>query len=181
MAEQGIPAETIARFVDLPPNGNFCAESILPFIQQMDELLPEEQRLAVMEQQGCCKTGKADREWRAFGRAHADKPLAEKVRLICEADLPYIPAGRLNEDGTLSVFWGAGQEGDYRCVCNAIKKLPWPVRVSRTYCACCGGHVRYHYQNALGVTLRLREVVSSAANSGGAERCEFLFEVLDGK
>jgi hypothetical protein len=180
MLEQGIPAETIAQFVDLPPNGNFQAESILPLIEQMDELLTEEQRLAIMERQGCCKTGKADVEWKAFGRTHKDKPLVEKVRLICEANLPYIPPGRLNEDGALSVFWGAGKDGDYRCVCRAIKKLSPPMKVSTTYCACCGGHVRYHYQNALNVTLRLKEVVSSAASSGGEKRCEFLFDVLDG-
>ena len=181
MLEQGIPAEIVMQFVDLPPNGNFQAESILPLIEQMDELLTEEQRLSIMEQQGCCKSGKADVAWKAFGRMHKDKPLAEKVRLICEANLPYIPPGRLNEDGTLSVFWGAGKEGDYRCVCSAIKKMSWPVSVSPTYCACCGGHVRYHYQNALGVSLRLREVVSSAATSGGEKHCEFLFEVEDAK
>jgi hypothetical protein len=108
-----------------------------------------------------------------------DKPLAEKIRLISEANLIYIPPARLNDDGTISVSWGFQQNGGYRCVCSAIKKLPWPVSVSNTYCACCGGHVRYHYQNALGAKLNLINVVSSAATSGGNKQCEFLFEILD--
>jgi hypothetical protein len=33
-------------------------------------------------------------------------------------------------------------------------------------------------QNALGVDLQLKEIVSSAKDSNGKNRCEFLFEIL---
>jgi len=144
----------------------------------MDKLLTKEQCLSIMEEQGCCKTGKNDAANRAFGEKHAGKSIKEKVSLYAEADIPYRVPCRLNDDGTLSVFWGMGKDGAYKCVCTGIKKLPQPAKVSRTYCGCCGGHVRHAYQNALGVKLRLKEIVSSAASSGGEERCEFLFEIV---
>jgi len=84
----------------------------------------------------------------------------------------------LNNDGSLSVYWGAGQAGKYKCVCAAIKKLAAPGNISHTYCGCCGGHVRHNLQNALNVGLRLKEVESSTISSDGKERCEFLFEVV---
>ena len=177
MSEKGIPEEIIAQFNFPDPKGN-RPEPLIEFVNQMDELLSPEQCLSIMEQQGCCKTGKSDAANRAFWREHADKTLEEKVKLLAETDIPYKVPCRLNHDGTLSVFWSAGQEGSYQCVCSAIKKLRRPGNISRTYCGCCGGHVRHHLQNAFGVGLRLKEVVSSPISSDGEKRCEFLFEVL---
>jgi len=39
--------------------------------------------------------------------------------------------------------------------------------------------VRYSHEFALGVKLRLKEIVSSKANSDGEKRCEFLFEIVE--
>ena len=41
-----------------------------------------------------------------------------------------------------------------------------------------GGHIRHHYQNILGVKLRLKEIVSSPISSNNKKRCEFLFDIL---
>jgi len=41
--------------------------------------------------------------------------------------------------------------------------------------------VKYTHEFALGVKLRLKEVVSSKANSDGEKPCEFIFEIIDGK
>ena len=45
---------------------------------------------------------------------HGNKLRAEKLRLMGEVGLSHIPPGRLNEEGTSSVLWIAGQEDDYR-------------------------------------------------------------------
>ena len=178
MQEQGIPDELISKFEFPDPKGN-RPEPLIAFVDQMDKLLTPEQCLSVMEKQGCCKTGKNDAPTRAFGREHADKTIEEKVALYNKASIPYKVPCRLHDDGTLSVFWGAGQAGDYKCVCAAIKKLKQPENISLTYCGCCGGHVRYNLQNALDTGLRLKEVVSSPISSGGKKHCEFLFEILE--
>jgi len=177
MMEQGVSEKILSKFEFPDPKGN-RPEPLIAFVNQMDELLSPEQCLSIMEEQGCCKTGKNDAPSRAFGREHAGKTLEEKVGLYNEANIPYKVPCRLNDDGTLSVYWGAGQAGNYKCVCAAIKKLPDPGNISRTYCGCCGGHVRHNLQNALNVGLRLKEVVSSPISSDGKERCEFLFEIL---
>jgi len=35
------------------------------------------------------------------------------------------------------------------CPCGKIKKLQQPINISKTFCGCCGGHVRYTMQHAL--------------------------------
>ena len=178
MVKKGIPAEVMSQF-DFPgPKDWNRAESQIALINQMDTLLSPAQRLAVMEEQGCCKTGKGDVAHRTFGREHADKTIAEKVKLLNEAnDMPHRAPCRLNDDDTLSVYWGFGPEGQYGCVCGMIRKLSKPINVSSTFCGCCGGHIRHNYQNSLGVKLRLKKVVSSAVSTGGKKHCEFLFEI----
>ena len=177
LLKKKIPAEILAQF-DFSGDAENPAGHVVSIIQQMDALLSKEQCLSVMQEQGCCKTGKGDRAHRAFGRAHADAPLAEKVRLLNEAEMPHKAPCRLNPDGTLSVWWGFETEGRYGCVCSIVKKLPKPAAVPATFCGCCGGHIRHNYQHSLGVKLRLKKIVSSAASSGGTQHCEFQFEIV---
>jgi hypothetical protein len=51
-------------------------------IDKMDELLTDEQKLAVMEPEGCCKGGKRDADCKAFDREHKHKTFAEKLALM---------------------------------------------------------------------------------------------------
>jgi predicted DNA-binding protein with PD1-like motif len=67
---------------------------------KMNDLLTMEQKCAVMERQGCHKTGKMDKESKDFGKEHADKSLAAKLEIL-EAkggDVPF-----LNDDRTISL------------------------------------------------------------------------------
>jgi hypothetical protein len=176
MRKQGIPEDTIARF-DIP--GEYSPEAVMALIRQMDGLLTEEQRLAVMQEQGCCKTGNPAAPHKAFGKEHAGKTLAEKVELLNAANIAHKAPSRLNGDGTLSVFWGEDGLRTRSCPCGVIRKLPAGAAVPKTFCGCCGGHIRANYQRSLGVKLRLKEIVSSSSSSGGRKRCEFLYEVGD--
>jgi hypothetical protein len=176
MVEQGITEEIIKKF-DFPDSLNI--EHIISFIDQMDNLLSPEQCLSIMEQQGCCKTGKSDKANRAFGLKYAGKSIEEKINLLSKAKIPYSVPCQINDDNTLTVFWGSGEDGNYKCVCYGIRKINKPIKISRTYCGCCGGHIRHNLQNALGVGLRLKEIVSSPNSSNGQKRCEFLFEIIN--
>ena len=170
MVEQGISEKIIEKF-DFPDS--IQAEKIISFIDQMDKLLSPEQCLSIMEQQGCCKTGKNDVATRAFGLEHANKTIEEKLKLLPKSEIPYNFPCQLNNDGTLTAFLE-----NYRCGCYGIRKLTEPVKISRTYCGCCGGFMRHHLQNALGVGIRLKEIISSPNSSNGKKRCEFLFEIM---
>ena len=125
MRKLGIPEEIISQF-DCSGNkkGN-PPEPTIEFIDLMDKLLTKEQCLAVMEEQGCCKGGKRDKDCKAFGKEHAKKPLAEKLALL--SGVEYMMAPRLNDDGTITIEWGGHQNGVHTgkttCSCGAIKKL----------------------------------------------------------
>ena len=178
MVKKGIPREIISQFNFSNPEAS-RPESIVAMVEKMDKLLPREQCLSIMEEQGCQKTGVADPANREFGKKHAGKTLEEKIRLHAESNIPHRVPCKLNPDGTLSVSWSHGvEEGKHKCGCSLIRKLPKPIAVPRTFCGCCGGHVRHHLQNALGVKLSLKEIVSSAASSGGEKHCEMLFGIV---
>lgn len=179
MQDQGIPDEIIAQFNVPDLKGNLPEPRIL-FVEQMDKLLTKKQCLSIMENQGCCKGGKRDKDCKAFGKEHKDKPLAEKLALMFTVE--YMMSPVLNKDGTFTISWGGHQNGVHTgkttCSCGTIKKLKQPFSVSSTYCGCCAGHFLYHYQNALGVKLRLKEIVSSPLNTNGDKPCSFTFEIV---
>jgi len=60
--------------------------------------------------------------------------------------------------------------------------MPVPVQlahpVSKTYCYRCAGHFRFHYQIALGVNHRTKDVVSSTLNSLQKEPCRFTYYII---
>jgi len=175
MRKQRIPEETIAQF-DFSEKGG--SEEVMALINQMDKLLTKEQLLSVMQEQGCCKSGIGPKAHLAFGRENAGKPLAERVRLLNDArGMPHKAPCRLNDDGTLTVHWGAENMRGRSCPCGFIKKLPESHKVPLTFCGCCGGHIRNNYQKSLGVKLQLKEIVSSSSSSNGEKRCEFLYEI----
>ena len=181
MLEKDIPAEILTQ-IDWPkPKGNGPAE-VQALIEQMDILLTHKQNLSIMSEQGCGKTGKFYENSLLFGSIYADKTIEERIELLTDTKVhPNVPC-RINDDGTLSVYWEIGEDNNYWCVCASYKRLkkdqPQLGNVSKTYCACCGGHIRHHYQIMLGVGLKLIEVVSSPISSYGEKRCEFLFEIV---
>ena len=176
MVKQGIAEDILAQFTFTKTNE---IEDILTLIDQMDKLLTEEQRLCIMEQQGCCTTGRHIKFHRDFAERNAGKTLAEKLELSGELFFVDAPPCRLNDDGTLTVFWSSGAEGEYRCVCGYMRNLEQPLTISPTFCGCCGAHARKNLQRSLGVKLNLKEIVSSAASTSGEKHCEFLYEVTE--
>jgi len=180
MQEKNIPPDILSQVEFPKAQGNQPAE-VLDLIEQMDKLLTQEQRLLVMEEQGCHKTGHMDRINKEFASTHADKSIKERISLLNDENVtPNVPCC-INDDGTFSIYWEIGEKENYQCVCACIRRMkkenPDTDNISKTFCGCCGGHIRHHYQNILGIKLKLIDVVSSPINSNGKSRCEFLFEI----
>lgn len=173
MVIKGIPMEVMERFV-FPETEVETPEEKIAFINQMDNLLSKDQILSVMGEQGCNK----NEPTAEFMNKLKDKPIEKRIKILNAMDINEMARSRLNDDGTLSIFWNFEENGKYRCVCPIIDKLTKPVTVSLTYCGCCSGHVKYHFENSLGVKLRLIETVSSPISSNGEKHCEHLFEIL---
>jgi len=182
MTKMKIPPEIIKKIgIEHPINNE--TKNVIAVIEKMDKLLSLDQCLAIMEKQGCCKSGQRDRDCKAFGEEHKDKPLAEKIKLL--SGVQYMMTPSLNSDGIITVSYGGYQNGVHTgkttCSCGQIKVLKQPFSVSPTFCGCCAGHFLYHYQNALGVKLRLKEIISTPLNTNGEKPCEFKFEIIDFK
>ena len=175
----GIPENIVSHFIVSETKGNL-PEPRVDFVVQMDRLLSPEQCLAVMQEQGCCKGGKRDKDCKAFGKANKDKSIEEKLALMFTIE--YMMSPQLNDDGSFTIMMSGHQNGIHvgktTCSCGTIKKLKQPFSVSKTYCGCCAGHFLYHYQNALGVKLRLKDIVSSPLNTNGEKPCSFIFEII---
>ncbi|MFH1086241.1 MAG: hypothetical protein V1772_10820 [Chloroflexota bacterium] len=108
-----------------------------------------------------------------IARDYAGLPLADRIAALNQ--VRYMGQPALNADGTLTASIGA--EGGFACPCPAMSAAPPEAPISITYCYCCGGHFRYHYQIALGVALRAVAVQSSALASGRREPCRFVFAI----
>ncbi|MCL2196854.1 MAG: hypothetical protein FWB77_04500 [Treponema sp.] len=176
MVKKGISEEIISQF-NFTENKENQSEIIMDIIDQMDKLLSKEQCLSIMEEQGCCTSGKPAKAHQDFGKKYSDKSIKEKIKLFDKLDTPHKYFCILNEDGTLSVYWGVGNEENYICVCGFIKKLSSQRKVSKTFCGCCGAHARKNLQRSLGAKLKLKKIVSSAISSKGKKRCEFIFQI----
>ncbi len=128
-----------------------------------------------MEEQGCNK----NEPTAEFMQRLKDKSIDERIKILNAMDLNESARSRINDDGTLSVFWNFEEDGKYRCVCPIINELSKSTTVSLTYCGCCSGHVKYGFEKSLGVKLRLIETVSSPISSNGEKQCEHLFEIIE--
>ena len=157
--------------------------TVIAVLNKMDKLLTKEQRLALMEQEGCCKGGEYDEADIAFAKKYADKTLTEKTKLA-RTEFDVFPI--LNDDGTISGILYGHQNGVHTgkttCSCNnIIRNVKDLSTITTTYCGCCAGNMLYHFQNALGVKLRLKDIVSSPLNTNGEKMCKFMYEVIDAR
>jgi hypothetical protein len=179
MRERGISEDVISR-LPMPRIKKPTPQEIVAFIEGMDDVLTKEECIAVMNEQGCNKSNKCSAALRKFGELHSDKTLEEKIALFPELESGHkVDECRLNDDGTITLKFGTDIEaGNWSCPCTPIKKMK-PYNFPLTYCGCCGAHVRYTHEFFLGVKLRLKEIVSSKANSDGAKPCEFVYDIVE--
>ena len=79
----------------------------------------------------------------------------------------------------LSSAVGSHASQQMTCPCwNFNGCTPKNSEMPLSYCLCCAGHFRFHYEKALNVKLRVKKVVSSILNSRGKEPCVFLYEIV---
>lgn len=153
---------------------NFYATAV----QKAEELLGFDKLSEVMYEKACCKGGLRLENAKQLAKEHGDKPLAVKIPLLGE--LKYMGKPTLNADGDIeTIAVGAHGMPGMTCPCwNFQGRLPVDGPMPLNYCLCCAGHFKVHYQKALGLKLRTKEVKSSILNSAGKSPCVFLYEVV---
>ena len=173
MLDKDIPAEIMDQFV-FPKTENETPEEKIAFAAQMDALLAREQILSIMEEQGCLKHKHSAESMLKF----EGKTVRERIEILNSLSKRHELYSELNDDGTLSISWGYEANDKYRCVCPIMEQLSKSTTVSITFCGCCSGHIKYHFEQDLGVKLRLLETVSSPLSSNGGKHCEHRYEII---
>ena len=175
----GVAEETIARIM---AGGEVVCKTAQPAVkatwlrgamERMDDLLDPATRIAVRERCACCLGGKRGEISQAIGRKYAS--LQERIAAANEARFVFGHSVTLQPDGRVLVCFAPEGRAPYRCACLGDQVVE---PISLTYCACCGGHVKHHLQQALERKLSC-EARSSALASGQAQPCSFLFTFID--
>ena len=144
-------------------------------IERMEALLDRELCHDVRDACACSKGGWRLKAMQKIAKECEGQSVEQKLQAI--GQVTYMGNPVLNEDGTITA--GVGDVGGFQCPCPVFSGVKLEQTVSKTYCYCCAGHFRHHYQIALGKRLRTRDVVSSALESRGQEPCRFVFEILE--
>lgn len=147
------------------------------FIQatdHMDENLPEDLCHSIRDACACSTGGWRLKAMQKIAREQHGESLETKLAAINQ--ITYSGKPILNEDGTITA--SIGEVGGFPCPCPVFDGVVVDQAVSKTYCYCCAGHFRFHYQIALGVKLQTKAVISSALNSQQKEPCRFVYEIL---
>jgi hypothetical protein len=143
-------------------------------IRRMDELLDSETCHAVREACACSKGGWRLKAVQKIAKDYAGQPLAAKIAALNQ--VTHLGKPVLNADGTLTAQ--IGEIGGFDCPCPVFEgQTHQPVSI--TYCYCCAGHFRFHYQIALGLKLKTLSVQSSALATESTEPCRFIYEVAE--
>ena len=142
-------------------------------MERMDDLLDPATRIAVREGCACCLGGKRGEISNAIGKKYLTLP--ERIAAANEAHYVFGHSVTLQSDGLVLVCFAPEGQSPYRCSCLGGQVVE---PISLTYCACCGGHVKHHLQQALGRKLSC-EARSSALASGQTLPCSFLFTFID--
>lgn len=100
LIEKGIPKEVIDQFV-FPESAEETPEEKIAFASQMDRLLSKDQILSIMEEQGCNKNEPSPQ----FMAKLNGKSIEERIKTLNAMDMNESARCRLNDDGTLTVFW----------------------------------------------------------------------------
>ena len=95
MKKHNFPESIICQFESID------TENARSFVEKMDELLTEEQRLLLHEYGGSCRGGETGRQCKILAKELAGKTLSEKIVLMNKNN--HIYRTRLNEDGTMLV------------------------------------------------------------------------------
>lgn len=134
----------------------------------------------LMEWNACCKSGAREKASKQFARDNSTLSLQEKIEKI--TTVPYMGRPVLESDGTLvlhAVTWLDGAA--YRCACSQFSGLKLTQPIGKSYCLCCAGHFKYHYEIMLGVKLQTLEVVSSPLESLGQKPCVIRYAIEHGE
>ena len=176
LGKAGIKQETIDKIMEGGENilrktspakkADWMREAML----RMNKLLNLKTRKTVREACACRLTGRPLKASQAIPREN--KSLEDRIKAGNEAFSVFGGCVRMQENGEVLVRFAPEGRDHYRCPCLPGADKPLPV----TYCFCCGGHIKHHFQISLGRELDYT-ILSTALSSGGKFPCTFSLRI----
>lgn len=157
MKKHNIPEATIRQFDDvmlLVDTDYVITEQ--RFVEKMDELLSEEQRLLLWEYGGSCRGGETGRQAKILGQHLEGQSLGEKIEMMNKNE--HMFKSHLNKDGTITV----------QCYCHCLQNRfnnPKCAKSPSAYGCAAGAHLAI-IKTALGTKAKIKSVDYPQENDG---------------
>jgi len=152
------------------------AEYFVRAMEILDKETESDLKYIIMDYNACCKGGLRDKACRNFAKAYQTLDLCEKISHIGEVSNMGEAVLDKNRIIVTGIQWKV--DNRFKCACPNFNWSKETIQLSPTYCLCCAGHFRHHYQNMLGIKLKTIEIVSSPLMSKGKKPCVFSFEII---
>ena len=137
----------------------------------MDEVLDNDTKQKVREDCACCLIGKRQTVCRQVNKQYATSE--ERIKAINETHQVFGNDIKIIDKGKYEVSFYKESIPVKHCACWSWKN-DWLLKnkMSKTYCLCCGGHIKHHLETVLGNEVKVK-IVSSALTSNGKKNCRF--------
>jgi hypothetical protein len=136
----------------------------------MDELLDEKTRQKVREDCACRLGGRQEKLCKEANKNYLTSE--ERIMAINEAHQVFGHEVKIIGEGIYEVLFQDESVPEKRCACSHSRLNGLNKEWSKTYCYCCGGHVKHHLETVVGKKLNV-EVIASALSSIGKKSCHF--------
>lgn len=147
-------------------NANFyCAA-----MKKCDESLERDTVIDVMSDICCCTTGQILAKTKAFAKQYMSEPFEEKMKRLEHISRPWM----IDDNHIGTYITGAHETQCSRWCFKGYK--PENDIMSMSYCYCCAGFIKFHYERTLGIKLKIEKMPSSLLNTG--ERCSVIFKIV---
>jgi hypothetical protein len=123
-----------------------------------------------MSEMSCCTDGEMLEKSIIFAETHKDKSFAERMKLLEHISQPWF----IDDNHIGSYITG---EHETVCSCWVLEgRKPQNGTMPTSYCLCCAGFLKFHYEKTLGIKLRTDKMTSTLLQ--GDKRCSVIFEIV---
>lgn len=142
-------------------------------MDRLGERLGQTDATALRQDSACCLTGVRDTIARKICK---DNPTVESRFEALSKDRRIIGGNAWKEnDDYFITFWYAKPTTGYTCAC--LKHVP-EKPMNKLWCECCAGHIKHHFETALGVRATC-SCITSVLASAGQEACLFKLNIVE--
>lgn len=141
-------------------------------MDRLAERIPANYAVAFRQDCACCLSGERQTLARRICR---ENPTVEARFEALSKERKIIGGNAWKENGDYFItFWYAKPTTGYTCAC--LKHVPCKP-MNKLWCECCAGHIKHHFETALGVKASCT-CITSVVSSCGEDACLFKLNII---